>query len=142
MNHRLLLLTMLCGLLTISARTMADEATSSKPATKPIAGPFVHVALYTFKADAPMGTVAAFVAEAEKCFGEIESVRTFRIGKPATKATPREYMIDPKNAYHVGIVLTFDNFDGMAEYGNDQRHNELKKKYAKYFEKIVAYDFE
>lgn len=116
---------------------------AEKPASeKLVAGSFVHVAMYSFKADAPAGTAGAFAVEAEKCFSEIESVRSFRIGKPASKATPKEFMVDPRSAYHVGVVLTFDNFAGMAKYGNHERHNELKKKYAKYFEKIVAYDFE
>jgi hypothetical protein len=117
-------------------------ASAEEQAGKKIAGPFVHVALYTFKADAPAGTITEFAAEAEKVFAKIDSVRSFRIGQPAAKATPREFMVDPQKAYHLGVVLTFDNFDGMAKYGNDQRHNELKKKYAKHFEKIVAYDFE
>jgi hypothetical protein len=118
------------------------SARAQEKADKKIEAPFVHVALYTVKADAPTGTAEEFAAEAEKVFAQIDSVRSFRIGKPAAKATPREFMVDPKNAYHLGIVLTFDNFDGMAKYGNDRRHNELKKKYAKHFEKIVAYDIE
>ena len=117
-------------------------ARAEEKADKKIEAPFVHMALYTFKADAPLGTVDEFAAEAEKVFVQIDSVRSFRIGKPAAKATPREFMVDPKSAYHLGIVLTFDNFDGMAKYGNDRRHNELKKKYARHFEKIVAYDIE
>jgi hypothetical protein len=121
---------------------LALPAVAEEKGEKQISGPFVHVALYTFKADAPAGTAAEFVVEAEKCFAQIETVKSFRIGKPALKGTPREYMVDPKNAYHLGVVLTFDNFDGMAKYGNDQRHNELKKKYARHFEKITAYDFE
>jgi hypothetical protein len=118
------------------------SARAEEKENKRIEGPFVHVALYTFKADAPTGTAEEFAAEAEKVFAQIDSVRSFRIGKPAAKATPREFMVDPKSAYHLGIVLTFDNFEGMAKYGNDRRHNELKKKYAKHFEKIVAYDIE
>ncbi|WP_425618511.1 Dabb family protein [Anatilimnocola sp. NA78] len=127
-----------CCLVTLSV----SLARAEEPVDKKIAAPFVHVALYTFKADAPEGTAAEFAAEAEKVFAQIDTVRSFRLGQPAAKATPREFMVDPKKAYHLGVVLTFDNFDGMAKYGNDQRHNELKKKYAKYFEKIVAYDFE
>ena len=130
----------------LSLRGVAEEDAKrekeSAEAGKLVAGPFVHVALYTFKADAPAGTAAEFTTEAEQCFRQIKAVRTFRIGKPATKATPKAFMVDPRNNYDLGVILTFDNFDGMAQYGNHDRHNVLKKKYGKHFEKIVAYDFE
>ncbi len=141
---RFITLVAIVGLMATALPAQDDaKRAAEKPASeKLVAGPFVHVAMYSFKSDAPEGTAGAFALEAEKCFSEIESVRAFRIGKPAGKATPKEFMVDPRNAYHVGVVLTFDNFAGMAKYGNHERHNELKKKYAKYFEKIVAYDFE
>lgn len=130
----------LCVAFCLAALSLSSVSAEEK-SDKKIEAPFVHVALYTFKADAPTGTAEEFADEAEKCFAQIDSVRSFRIGKPAAKATPREFMVDPKHAYHLGVVLTFDNFDGMAKYGNDRQHNALKKKYAKHFEKIVAYDF-
>jgi hypothetical protein len=105
-------------------------------------GKYVHVALYTFRTDAPEGTPTAFAADADKCFRQIPSVRAFRIGRPAARSTPAAWMIQPQSEYQIGVVLSLDDFEGLAQYGNHQRHNELKQKYAKFFEKIVVYDFE
>jgi len=112
------------------------------PAATRLPGRYVHVALYTFKADAPKGTAAAFREEAEKCFGQIPEVRGFRVGPPAGRATPKAFMVEPRGDYHVGVVLCFDGYDGLAKYGTHPRHDELKQKYAKFFDKIVVYDFE
>jgi hypothetical protein len=146
-------LLLVTGLVAVATATHADE--TSKPGNQPsdqsgeqpaseklIPGPFVHVALYTFKADAPPNVAAEFAAEAEKCFAQIDMVKSFRIGQPAAKSTPKEFMVGPGGNYDLGTVTTFDNYAGMAKYGNDKRHNELKKKYAKYFEKILTYDFD
>lgn len=140
-----LLLLVVTGLVELAATTRADEI--SKPgdqraSEKLIPGPFVHVAFYTFKADAPPNVAAEFAAEAEKCFAQIDTVKSYRIGQPAAKSTPKEFMVGPGGNYDLGTVTTFDNYAGMAKYGNDKVHNELKKKYAKYFEKIVTYDFD
>jgi hypothetical protein len=108
----------------------------------PLDGPYVHVALYTFKATAPKGTVQDFIADAEKCFGQIAEVKGVRVGAPAKRATAKAAGVEPKGDYHVAVVLTFDGYGGLAKYGNHPRHNELKKKYARFFEKIVTYDFE
>ncbi len=104
-------------------------------------GQYVHVALYTFKSDLPEGTVAGFVEDAQKCFHQIPGVRSFRVGVPAGQKTPEAWMVQSKGDYHVGAILCFDGYKGLAKYGNHPRHNELKQKYATFFDKIVVYDF-
>ncbi len=122
-------------------RPVAPQEEKAAPATR-ITGPYVHVAFYTFRPDTPAERVAAFAADAEKCFALVPPVRTFRVGTPAERATPKAYGVEPRGDYHVGVVLTFDGYPGLATYGNHPRHNELKAKYARFFERILAYDFE
>jgi hypothetical protein len=105
-------------------------------------GKFVHVALYRFKSDAPAGTAKKFTAEANECFAQIPKVRGFRVGPPAKRGTPAAFTVQPLSDYQVGVVLCFDDFAGLAAYGNHPRHNELKKKYGPLFGKIITYDFE
>lgn len=137
---------LLSGLISaLSQQGLAEEPRKrreKKVEATQLPGQYVHVALYTFKSDAPEGTVAAFAADAKKCFGQIPEVRSFRIGLPAGQGTPKAWMVEPKGAFHVGAVISFDDFAGMAKYGNHPKHNELKQKYAKFFDKIVVYDFE
>ena len=116
------------------------QAADGLPSQLP--GKFVHIALYNFKPGAPEGTPAAFAEEANQCFSQIPSVRGFRVGPPAKRGTPAAYSVQPAGDYQIGVVLCFDNFAGLAAYGNHPKHNELKKKYAALFGKIVAYDFE
>jgi hypothetical protein len=86
--------------------------------------------------------VEDFVADAEKCFGQIPEVRRVRVGPPAKKATPRGVNVEPRADYHVGVVLTFDGFAGLAKWEKHPKHAELKKKYDKLIEKVVTHDFE
>ena len=111
-------------------------------ATTELPGGFVHVAFYTFKADAPEGIALDFVRDAKACFRKIPSVRGFRIGMPAETATPKAYGVQPRGAYHVGVVLCFDGYSGLASYGNHPSLIELKAKYGKHFGEVIAYDFE
>ena len=129
-----------------SVRGWAGEASQvaedKAEANRQLPGRYVHVALYTFKADLPEGTLAAFTADAEKCFRQIPEVRSFRVGLPAGQATPKAWMVEPKGDFQVGVVLSFDGYEGLQKYGNHPRHNELKQKHAKFFDKIVVYDFQ
>ena len=68
--------------------------------------------------------------------------RRVRVGPPARKATPRGVNVEPRADYHVGVVLTFDGFGGLAKWEKHPKHAELKKKYDKLIEKVVTHDFE
>lgn len=126
------------GFATESSKIAEDKAETGSQ----LPGQYVHVALYTFKSDLPEGTVADFVDEAEECFGQVPGIRSFRVGVPAGKKTPKAWMVQPNGDYHVGAVLCFDGYHGLAKYGNHPKHNELKQKYAKFFDKIAVYDFQ
>jgi hypothetical protein len=123
---------------TLSAKEPARE----KAPKKPLPGPYVHVALYSFKPDAPADIAERYAADAEKAFKKIASIRGYRVGAPAKMHTPAAYGVTPDADYAVGTILTFDDYGGLVEYGNHQVHHELKGKYRQYFGKIVAYDFE
>ena len=144
--YRLVCLTALCALaLILSLRGSAGDrprGAAEQGEDSYLPGRYVHVALYTFKADVPKGTLDSFAMEAENCFRQVPSVRGFRLGQPAKPGTPALWGVQPRSDYHLGVVLSFEDFAGLAKYGNDPRNVALKQKYGKFFEKIVVFDFE
>jgi hypothetical protein len=126
----------------LATPVVAKEPAREKAPKKPLPGPYVHVAFYSFKPDAPADIAEKYAADAEKAFKKIASIRGFRVGAPAKMHTPAAYGVTPDADYAVGTILTFDDYGGLVEYGNHQVHHELKGKYREYFGKIVAYDFQ
>lgn len=139
---RSLAVTLLLSVAVLVPHLGAVEPAREKGPRKPLPGPYVHVAFYSFKADAPADIAERFAADAEKAFKRIGSIRGYRVGAPAKMHTPAAYGVTPDGDYAVGTVLTFDGYGGLVEYGNHQVHHQLKGKYRQYFGKIVAYDFE
>src|SRR6266446_5682649 len=84
------------------AKFSAQPSTTAEANLK-LPGRYVHVALYTFKPDAPKGTVAAFATDADKCFQLIPSVRGYRVAPPAERGAPAAWSVQPSGDYHVGV---------------------------------------
>lgn len=120
----------------------AEEPRQERASKKAISGPYVHVAFYSMKPDAPADIAERFAVDAEKAFQKIGSIRSYRVGAPARMHTPAAYGVTPDGDYAVATIMTFDDYGGLVQYGNHPVHHELKGKYRQYFGKIVAYDFE
>ena len=98
--------------------------------------PLVHTVIFYLKKDAPANEADALVADTQKLLAKIPTVREIRAGKPADKATP----IAAKD-YQVGLLVLFDDTDGLHTYSDHPLHKEFVANHAKSFEKVVVYDF-
>jgi hypothetical protein len=118
-----------------SARTAAKDAAPS--ADK--AAQFVHTVIFRLKKDAPANEVEALIADAHELLRPIPTVRDLRIGRPAEKATPDFAHKD----YQVGLLVLFDDFDGLKTYLDHPMHQKYVEKHVKYVDtdKPFVYDF-
>jgi Stress responsive A/B Barrel Domain len=101
--------------------------------------PFVHCVIFYLKKDAPEGEADAMIADAHELLGSIPSVRGLRAGKPAAKEKPD----NAKTDFQVGLLVLFDDVDGLNIYLKHPRHLEFVKKHGKYIDgtKLGVYDF-
>src|SRR5260370_39503958 len=86
-----------------SPRAAGKEAKSAR---------FAHVVIFHLKKDAPAGEAKALVDDAHTLLAKVPTVRELRIGTPADKATPKY----AKKDYQVGLVVFFDDADGLHSY--------------------------
>jgi hypothetical protein len=122
---------LLYGSLASRGRT-ADASVSGK-------APYVHVVIFKLKADAPRGTADALVADADTLLRKIPTVRDIRAGKPAEMATP-EYA---KKDYQVGLVVLFDDYNGLKTYLDHPLHLQYVEKHLQHVElpQLQVFDF-
>lgn len=97
---------------------------------------FVHTVYFILKKDAPANEADSLIADTQKLLGKIPSVREIKAGKPAEKATP----ISAKD-YHVGLLVLFDDADGLHTYVDHPLHKEYVSNHEKNLEKVLVYDF-
>ncbi len=117
----------------VSLRAGADE---KKPAAK---APYVHTVIFYLKEDAPKGEAASLIADAHGMLAKIDTVREIRAGRPADKSTPKF----AKKDYDVGLVIFFDDFDGLKTYLDHPMHQKYVEKHTKHIDakKMQVYDF-
>jgi hypothetical protein len=107
--------------------------------TAPKTAPYVHVVIFHLKKDAPSGTADALIADAYEILAKIPSVRGIQVGKPADKATPDF----AKKDYQVGLLVLFDNFEGLETYLKHPLHQQYVDKHLKHVDetRLQVYDF-
>jgi len=98
--------------------------------------PLVHTVIFYLKKDAPANEADGLIADSQKLLAKIPTVREIRAGKPADKATP----IAAKD-YQVGLLVLFDDSDGLHTYADHPLHKEFVANHEKNFDKVVIYDF-
>ncbi|HXG11880.1 MAG TPA: Dabb family protein [Gemmataceae bacterium] len=105
----------------------------------PQTAPYVHVVIFHLKKDAPKGTAEALIADAYELLAKIPSVRGIQAGLPAEKATPTY----AKKDYQVGLLVLFDNYEGLETYLNHPLHTQYVEKHLKHVDesKLQVYDF-
>jgi hypothetical protein len=108
-----------------------------KKATKK--APYVHTVIFTVKKDAPQGAEAELIADCHSMLAKIPSVRELRVGRPAEKSTPRIARKD----YSVGLMILFDDADGLAAYDSHELHKKFVNKHIGNveIEKLMVFDF-
>jgi hypothetical protein len=98
--------------------------------------PFVHTVIFHLKKDAPENATEAIIADTHKLLARIESVREIRAGRPADKGSP-----NAAKDYQLGLLVLFDDADGLKTYLDHPLHKEFVSNHAKSFEKVIVYDF-
>lgn len=131
MKRMLTLATVLTGLVLMAAAFPVVAADDVK-------APYVHSVIFYLKKDAPKDEGKALIADAHDLLAKIPSVRTIKIGPPAEKATPKVAVTD----YQIGLLVLFDNYDGLKTYLDHDLHLKFVDKHMKHIEKVLVYDFE
>ena len=108
----------------------------TRAADKPEA-PYVHAVIFYLKKDAPRGEAGALIKDAHQILTKIPTVRRLSAGRPAEKATPEVAITD----FQVGLLVHFDDYQGLQTYLDHPLHTEYVQKHKKYLEKILVYDF-
>jgi stress responsive alpha/beta barrel protein len=138
MMRRLVAATMVAaiGLFALAFGTdgQAQEKKKNKGTAK---APYVHAVIFHFKKDSPKDAAENAIADAHKLLAKIPTVRGVWAGPPAEKSTPKFVVKD----YDVGLLVLFDNYEGLQEYLDHALHTEYVEKHAKHFEKVTVYDF-
>lgn len=99
--------------------------------------PYVHSVIFYLKKDAPKGTADEFISDSHKLLAKIPSVRGVWAGPPADKYTPKVAVTD----YQVGLLVLFDNYEGLKIYLDHELHTQYVEKHGKHIEKVLVYDF-
>lgn len=103
------------------------------------AAPFAHTVIFYLKSDAPADAAEGLIVDAHEMLAKIPSVRELRVGRPAEKSTPGL----AKKDYAVGLVIFFDDAEGLLAYDKHPLHTKYVQKHLKNIElsKLAVYDF-
>jgi hypothetical protein len=114
------------------ARAADKDAMAEKAA-------FVHAVIIRLNKDAPTGEVGAILKDSRDLLAQIPSVREVRAGTPSDKGTPKLARSD----YDVGLLVLFDDADGLKAYLEHPMHQEFVKRHNKNLDmdKLLVYDF-
>ena len=115
----------------------ADFKRKALEEAKETAASYTHVVLFHLKKDAPKGDEESLIADCQQMLTKIPTVRKLRAGRPAQQATERT-----NKDYQVGLMVLFDNFEGLQKYLDHDQHKQFVKKHEKSFEKVQVFDFE
>jgi hypothetical protein len=115
--------------------TAGGEKKSDAPGAKK--ANYVHSVIFYLKKDAPEGEVGKLIEDSHKLLAKIPTVRHLSVGRPAEKATPKYAITD----FSVGLLVFFDDYDGLQKYLDHPLHAEYLEKHGKYWEKVPVYDF-
>jgi hypothetical protein len=113
-----------------TARAQAGKATASAP--------FVHSVVFYLKKDAPKDAAAKMIADSHTLLAKIPSVKGVWVGRPSKQSTPKVGLTD----YQVGLLVLFDNADGLKIYLDHELHTEYVNRHLKHVDRVMVYDFE
>jgi hypothetical protein len=131
MYRRVLIAGVIAGL---TATLWTAEAGEKEKKKRP---PYVHAVIFYLKKDAPVGQVDAVIRDAHELLAKIPSVRGLWVGRPAEKSTPKYAVTD----YDAGLLVLFDDYEGLQTYLDHPMHLEYVERHAKHFDRVPVYDF-
>jgi hypothetical protein len=135
--RRIVLMTALAGVAFLLVSVEPGRALDNPQPAKEGKPGFVHNVIFYLKKDTPPAKVEACIADCHKILGKITSVRGVWVGRPAQTATPELTVKD----YQVGLMILFDNFEGLKAYNDDPAHMKFVETYLPSIEKVLVYDF-
>ena len=77
------------------------------------------------------------LADCHAMLAKIPTVRHLWAGRPSDRSTPKFGAKD----YDVGLLILFDDADGLAAYDRHQLHQDFVQKHLKHLEKVQVFDF-
>ena len=113
----------------------AGEKGGGRPGAK--RANYVHAVIFYLKKGAPAGEAEALIEDSHKLLAKIPSVRHLWVGRPAEKGTPKVGITD----FQVGLLVLFDDYDGLKTYIDHPLHTQYVEKHEKYWQKVPVYDF-
>lgn len=135
MLRRLLFVALVLGGVVWAAQPSADAVRAAERGAK--GGNFVHAVVFYLKKDAPKEEAKELVADTHALLGKIPTVRGIKAGPPSPQSTPKVAVTD----YSVGLLVLFDDADGLKTYLDHPLHLKYVDKHMKYVEKVLVYDF-
>jgi hypothetical protein len=120
----------------LSQRALEGRAEAGQTAQSD-KSPYVHTVIFYLKKDAPATAANGMIKDAHGLLAKIDSVRGVWAGKPADMSSPNVAVKD----YHVGLLVLFDNFQGLEKYLKDPLHDEYLARHKGHIEKVLVYDF-
>lgn len=87
--------------------------------------PFVHVVLFKTGAESPDAASAALMRDIRELLAPLPTVRGIWVGRPAP--TDTRPIVDAN--YDVGLLLVFDDQEGLQDYLDHPLHVQFAEKY-------------
>jgi hypothetical protein len=111
----------------------------ARTADRPAVAPLVHTVIFTLTKDAPESEADALIADCHEMLRPIPSVRDLRAGKPADNPMPG----NAQRNYSVGLLVLFDDVQGLNAYAKDPMHLKFVQKHGKYLDRqnLRVFDF-
>src|SRR5262245_16094396 len=99
--------------------------------------PYIHTVIFYLKKGTPKESISDLISDSHTMLAKIPSVKGVWAGRPAEKSTPKFAATD----YDVGLLVLFENYEGLQEYIDHKLHTEFVEKHAKNFERVTVFDF-
>jgi len=135
MVRKLLVVGILAALAVVAAQ-VSDAPAQEKKKGKTKA-PYVHTVIFYLKKGAPKDSISDLISDSHAMLAKIPSVKGLWAGRPAEKSTPKFAATD----YDCGLLVLFENYEGLQEYLDHKLHTEFVEKHGKNFERVTVYDF-
>jgi hypothetical protein len=129
--------TLCLGLLTLGTAVLFSTIAAHGADKEKSSPPFVHVVIVHLDDNAPADAADEIIADAKKSFAKIPSVREVCVGKPAPKTG------FAKTDYQIGLLVRFDNLEGLQAYEKHPLHVGFVKKHGKNvkLDQLTVFDF-
>jgi hypothetical protein len=134
-RKQIVLLALAAGLFMVRD-TSADAVKAEKKETAAKEAPFAHVVIFQLKKDAGADATASLIADSHEMLEKIPTVRSLKVGRPSEKTEANSV-----KDYQVGLLVMFDDQEGLKTYAGHEEHLKFVKKHAKNFDKVLVYDF-